>query len=270
MSCWLFFCGAIGKPRHPGIVRCRPTSGSRLHFCEQARRHVPVLPGIGDHRDGLLVVARQDSHQLRLPVRVEFHAFSDAEIQHRAVRAHLFQDSQPSHHLVIQLDEFGFRKRINIKVRHGRFSSDQDSHILTENQGPAPLLKLMQCAQPSEWEEALLSLDFADQIHSPTSSAGNAAARLTLCLEKDSLAPKFFHSCSPERGCRCFFSLFFGSRFCCPPSSCSSPAQSCTWCFRTINPTIASSPTKTSCSPLCVPPVYRKGFIFSRIARTRR
>src|ERR1700721_202199 len=200
MSCWLFFCGAIGKPRHPGIVRCRPARGSGLHFCEQARRHVPVLPGIGDHGDGLPVVARQDSHQLRLPVRVKFHAFSDAEIQHRAVRAHLVQESQPSHHLVIQLDEFGFRKRIYINARHGRFSPDQDSHILTENQGPAPPLKLTQRAQPSESEEALFSLRFADQIHSPASSAGNPAARLPASAEKNSLAPKFVHSCSPERG----------------------------------------------------------------------
>jgi hypothetical protein len=60
---------------------------------------------------------------------MELNPLPDAEIQHRAVRAHLMEESESSHNLVIQLDKFFFGKRINIDVAHGACRSPA-AHIL--------------------------------------------------------------------------------------------------------------------------------------------
>src|SRR5216684_7894759 len=86
--------------------------------CDCGNALLCASTGTGDHRNRLLVVTGQYSSYLRAPGRMELDSFTDAEIQHGAVRAHLIEESESSHNLVIQLDEFFFGKRINIDAVH--------------------------------------------------------------------------------------------------------------------------------------------------------
>src|SRR5258708_26311632 len=63
---------------------------------------------------------------------MELNPLPDAEIQHRAVRAHLMEESESSHNLVVQLDEFFFGKRINVDTAHCACRSPAESYIASK------------------------------------------------------------------------------------------------------------------------------------------
>src|SRR5260370_42714818 len=90
----LFLGRAIREACDCGNALLCASTGTGIHSAEQPRRYIPVLPGIGDHRNRLLVVTGQYSSYLRAPGRMELDSFTDAEIQHGAVRALLIERSE--------------------------------------------------------------------------------------------------------------------------------------------------------------------------------
>jgi len=112
-----------------------------------------VLPAIRDDGESLLVIAGYCSDQFGAAVRLKFYFFSDAEIEHGGMRAHLAEKSEARHDLVVQFDEFRFGEgvNINIDVPHGPFypldlniaweSGNWQRDLMTEIQVPGPTLR---------------------------------------------------------------------------------------------------------------------------------
>jgi hypothetical protein len=100
------------------VIRRAPSSCRGIYLAQQPRRYIPVLPGIGDNGDGLLVMTSQDSEHYRAASGMETHSFTYAETQHRGVRARLMKEPESSHNLVVQRRKFFFGKRINIDLAH--------------------------------------------------------------------------------------------------------------------------------------------------------
>ena len=66
---------------------------------------------IGDHRDGLAVVARQHAFHRSVAGRVEGDPVADPEFQHLGMRPHLGEEAQPGDDAVIEVDKFRFAQR---------------------------------------------------------------------------------------------------------------------------------------------------------------
>jgi hypothetical protein len=78
-----------------------------------------MLPGISDHRNRFPVIPDQYSSQGRTPFELKCDPFSDPEVQHLRVRAHLVQKSQALYDPLVQVDKFLFAEFVNINLRHG-------------------------------------------------------------------------------------------------------------------------------------------------------
>ena len=87
-------------------------------FPQKAGRDVPVLSIVGDNRDCLLVVAGQHTRYWWAPIRLKGDAVANRKLQHVRMRPHLLQKAQPFHNLLVEGDQFCFRKLVNIDV-HG-------------------------------------------------------------------------------------------------------------------------------------------------------
>src|SRR5262245_20653983 len=87
-----------------------------LSLSQKARRDIPTLAFIGDHRHGLLVVFHQHASDRWLPLWGECHALPDTERQHRAVSPHLLQKTEPFNDFVVKLDQFRFCEFVNVNL----------------------------------------------------------------------------------------------------------------------------------------------------------
>jgi hypothetical protein len=118
-ACFLPYLEAVPfRKLRDAVIRRAPSSCRGIYLAQQPRRYIPVLPGIGDNGDGLLVMTSQDSEHYRAASGMETHSFTYAETQHRGVRARLMKEPESSHNLVVQRRKFFFGKRINIDLAH--------------------------------------------------------------------------------------------------------------------------------------------------------
>ena len=88
-----------------------------------------MLARIRDHRDGLLVVLRQNSHHIGPSAGTELHALPNSEIEHGAVRSHLAQEFETRHNFVVQGNQIFFGEGIDIEVGHGSYFPRLHAHF---------------------------------------------------------------------------------------------------------------------------------------------
>lgn len=66
---------------------------ARIRSSQQSRCNIPLLPGIGDHRNRFAIVSGHDPEQRRMPGGMKSDPFADREVQHLRMRPHLAQKS---------------------------------------------------------------------------------------------------------------------------------------------------------------------------------
>ena len=88
----------------------------RLDPAEDSGRDVPPLPGVGDHRHGLLVVARQHALELTLAGRLEGDPVTNLELQHLHMSAHLVEKAQALDDAVVEIDKLGLGQLVNVDL----------------------------------------------------------------------------------------------------------------------------------------------------------
>jgi hypothetical protein len=76
---------------------------------------------IRDHRNGLLVIAGQDSQHRNSTLRCEANAVTNPELEHRLVGTQLIYEPKALHDAMIQVDEFSFGQMIYVNAIHDRF-----------------------------------------------------------------------------------------------------------------------------------------------------
>ena len=91
---------------------------SGVDLIQQSGSNIPMLAGIGDDSDRLLVVTRENPHHLRASCRLEPHSLANPKIQHLHMGPHLAQKTKAGHNLVIEFKQLFFRKRIDVDVVH--------------------------------------------------------------------------------------------------------------------------------------------------------
>jgi hypothetical protein len=74
---------------------------------EDGRRDVPPLPGVGDHRHGLPVVARQQALKVTLTGRLEADPVPNLELQHLHMSTHLAEKTQALDDAVVEINQLG-------------------------------------------------------------------------------------------------------------------------------------------------------------------
>jgi hypothetical protein len=80
---------AFAKPHHirSGLVWRLGFAGS----AKQVGRHIPLPAVLGDDRDRLAIVARQNAFERTAPGRLKGDVVADAEFQHPGVCTHVAQ-----------------------------------------------------------------------------------------------------------------------------------------------------------------------------------
>src|SRR3712207_5042115 len=108
---------AIGEREHAGSSRVGALG--RLDPTEDSGRNVPLLPRVGVHRHGLLVVARQHALKPTLAGRLAGDTVPNLELQHLHMSAHLVEKTQARDDAVVEIDEFGLGQLVNIDRHRG-------------------------------------------------------------------------------------------------------------------------------------------------------
>jgi hypothetical protein len=87
-----------------------------LRLAQQARRDIPPLTVIDDHRHGLLVVFHHHASERWTALSAECHLLPNTEGQHRTVRPHLLQKPEPFNDSVVKRDQFRLGELVNVHV----------------------------------------------------------------------------------------------------------------------------------------------------------
>ena len=74
---------------------------------------------VGDYRDGLLVIASQNSENRISTVRLKCNPIANPELKHGFVGMYLTHESEALHDAMVQIDEFGFGQMIYVDAVHG-------------------------------------------------------------------------------------------------------------------------------------------------------
>jgi hypothetical protein len=92
---------------------------------------------IGNHGNGLLVIASQNPQHRISILTFECNAIAYVKLQHGVVRTQLMNQPEALHDAVIQIDEFGFGQLIYVDAIHIHLSGGQDSvELLLCGQSP--------------------------------------------------------------------------------------------------------------------------------------
>ena len=87
------------------------------------------MPGVGDHRHGLLVVARQHALKVTLAGRLEADPISDLELQHLHMSAQLVEKVQALDDAVIKIDQLSLGELVSIDRHNGAIDDSRDGAI---------------------------------------------------------------------------------------------------------------------------------------------
>jgi len=80
------------------------------------RGDVPTLSGVGDDRDGLLVVPGQHAHHERTTVGLKLNPVADVELEHFGMRSHLMEEAQAFHDAIVEVDQFCFGEFVDVDL----------------------------------------------------------------------------------------------------------------------------------------------------------
>jgi hypothetical protein len=71
--------------------------------------YVPALSVIGNHCDGLFVVASEHAFDSRAAIGLKEDAITDPELEHLGMSAHVTEETQALDDAIVQIDQFRFR-----------------------------------------------------------------------------------------------------------------------------------------------------------------
>jgi len=83
---------------------------------QELRGNVPPLAGVGNHCHRLLIVPGDHSHLELMAGGLKFDPLSDPELEHLHVGAHLMNKPKPLNDAVVEIDQFGFAKIVDVDL----------------------------------------------------------------------------------------------------------------------------------------------------------